>query len=75
MCHSGDKPELRWPEAAQELRHMGFSSTLEYVEAAARAVLLETGLLPHINAGVMSQEWMSRLKVGVTAWLTGWVWW
>jgi FO synthase len=59
----GDKPELRWQEAADELASMGFTSTLEYVEAAARAVLLETGLLPHINAGVMSEEWMRRLKV------------
>jgi hypothetical protein len=48
---AGDKPELLFPEAAAELAAMGFSSTLEYVEAAAGAVLRETGLLPHINAG------------------------
>ncbi len=41
---------------------MGYSSTLEYVEAAARKVLEETGLLPHINAGVMNEEWLRRLK-------------
>lgn len=55
----GDKPELRWPQAAQELRDMGFASTLDYVYAAAGRVLAETGLLPHINAGVMgvSKRW------------------
>jgi hypothetical protein len=128
----GDKPEERWPEAAAELRAMGYSSTLEYVERVAevrpamcagagaiephkqqsatsaaswsaptapcasqatsgrpaaqrvhstaavtdvrlekplsrvhdalQAVMHETGLLPHINAGVMSEEWCRRLK-------------
>ena len=48
---SGDKPELLYPEAAAELAAMGYGSTLEYVAAAAAAVMRETGLLPHINAG------------------------
>jgi hypothetical protein len=43
-CASGDKPELRWREASDELRAMGYSSTLEYVEAAAGAVLRHTGV-------------------------------
>ncbi|GLI66925.1 hypothetical protein VaNZ11_010964 [Volvox africanus] len=58
----GDKPEDRWPEAASELMDMGFGSTIEYVEAAAKAILRETGLLPHINAGVMSELDLRKLK-------------
>jgi FO synthase len=48
---AGDKPELLYPEAATELAAMGHASTLNYVAAAAAAVLRDTGLLPHINAG------------------------
>lgn len=58
----GDKPELRWPEAALELQSLGFISTLDYVHHAAHQVHLHTGLLPHINAGVMGQEDLSRLR-------------
>ncbi|GIM14372.1 hypothetical protein Vretimale_17321 [Volvox reticuliferus] len=58
----GDKPEDRWPEAASELMEMGFGSTLEYVEAVAKAILQETGLLPHINAGIMSELELRKLK-------------
>lgn len=57
---TGDKPELLYPEAAAELAGMGFSSTLDYVEAAAAAVLQQTGLIPHINAGVMDQQQLQR---------------
>lgn len=57
---AGDKPELRWPEAAAELASLGYSSTLQYVEAAAAAVLRETGLVPHVNAGVMGEEELRR---------------
>src|SRR4249919_2019619 len=45
----GDKPELRYRAAREELAAMGFASTLEYLAAAARAVLEETTLLPHLN--------------------------
>jgi FO synthase len=58
----GDRPELRWRQAAQWLEESGYSSTLEYVRAMAVRVLEETGLLPHLNPGVMSWEEMSRLK-------------
>ncbi len=58
----GDKPELLYPEASAQLQHMGYTSTLEYVEAAARAVLHTTGMLPHINAGVMELAWLQRLR-------------
>lgn len=59
-CPAGDKPELVYPQAAAELSAMGLSSTLEYVEAAAAAVLQQTGLIPHINAGVMDQQQLQR---------------
>ncbi|KAG2425571.1 hypothetical protein HXX76_013614 [Chlamydomonas incerta] len=59
----GDRPELAWPgPAGGELAGMGYGSTLEYVEAAAEAVYRRTGLLPHINAGVMTEAELSRLK-------------
>ena len=50
---TGDKPEQLYPEARQELRALGYESTLEYAADAAGTVMRETGLLPHINAGTM----------------------
>ncbi|MGA9746186.1 MAG: bifunctional FO biosynthesis protein CofGH [Nocardioides sp.] len=58
----GDRPEARWPEAAAWLAARGYDSTLDYVRAMAVRVLEETGLLPHVNPGVMSWEELSRLK-------------
>jgi len=58
----GDRPETRWPEARQWLDERGYDSTLDYVRAMAIRVLEETGLLPHLNPGVMSWSEMSRLK-------------
>lgn len=58
----GDRPEDRWEEAKQWLEERGYSSTLEYLRACAINVLEETGLLPHLNPGVMSFEEMSRLR-------------
>ena len=58
----GDKPELRFRAARDELAGMGFATTLEYLEHAARTVLEETGLLPHLNPGVMSREELARLR-------------
>lgn len=58
----GDRPEARWPEARQWLEERGYDSTLSYVRAMAIRVLEETGLLPHLNPGVMSWSEMSRLK-------------
>src|SRR6187402_851937 len=60
-CHEalftlGDKPELRYRVARDELRALGFETTLEYLAAAADAVLSETGLLPHLNPGVMTPD-------------------
>ena len=58
----GDRPEDRWPEARAWLDEQGYDSTLAYVRALAVRVLEETGLLPHLNPGVMSWEEMNRLK-------------
>ena len=49
----GDKPELRYRVAADELAELGYGTTLAYLKAMAALVIRETGLLPHINAGVM----------------------
>src|SRR4051812_4284546 len=58
----GDRPEERWPEARQWLDEAGYGSTLDYVRAMAVLVLEETGLLPHLNPGVMSWSELNRLK-------------
>ncbi|MGW4461086.1 bifunctional FO biosynthesis protein CofGH [Micromonospora sp. NPDC004704] len=58
----GDRPEERWPAARQWLDERGYDSTLDYVRACAVAVLEETGLLPHLNPGVLSWAELQRLK-------------
>ncbi|MFF5991503.1 bifunctional FO biosynthesis protein CofGH [Prauserella flavalba] len=58
----GDRPEDRWPEARRWLDERGYDSTVDYVRACAIAVLEETGLLPHLNPGVLSWEELQRLK-------------
>ncbi|MBO0850166.1 MAG: 7,8-didemethyl-8-hydroxy-5-deazariboflavin synthase CofG, partial [Pseudonocardia sp.] len=58
----GDRPEDRWPAARAWLEERGYDSTLDYVRASAIAVLEETGLLPHLNPGVLSWAELSRLK-------------
>src|SRR2546423_5551873 len=58
----GDRPEERYPVARDWLEERGYRSTLEYVRAVAISVIEETGLLPHLNPGVMSWEEMARLK-------------
>jgi 7,8-didemethyl-8-hydroxy-5-deazariboflavin synthase CofG subunit len=57
----GDKPELLFPEMRDTLRDLGYSSTLQYLEAMCELVLRETSLLPHPNPGLMSAEWIRRL--------------
>jgi FO synthase len=58
----GDRPEARWPQAAQWLAERGYESTVDYLRACAIAVLEETGLLPHLNPGVLSWQELHRLK-------------
>ena len=58
----GDRPEARWPQAREWLDERGYDSTLSYLRAMAIRVLEETGLLPHLNPGVMSWTELSQLK-------------
>jgi FO synthase len=58
----GDRPEDRWPQARQWLDEHGYSSTVDYLRASAIAVLEETGLLPHLNPGVLSWADLHRLR-------------
>ncbi|WP_218511910.1 7,8-didemethyl-8-hydroxy-5-deazariboflavin synthase CofG [Variovorax sp. dw_308] len=58
----GEKPELRYPEAARMLETLGYSSTLEYVVAMCDLVLKESTLIPHVNLGTMTRSEARRLK-------------
>ncbi|WP_279339742.1 bifunctional FO biosynthesis protein CofGH [Sphaerisporangium perillae] len=58
----GDRPEDRWHQAREWLDAHGYDDTLSYVRAMAIRVLEETGLLPHLNPGVMSWRDLQRLK-------------
>ena len=57
----GDKPEMMFPEIREALHHMGFRSTLHYLETICELVLQETTLLPHPNPGLLTPEWIERL--------------
>src|SRR6266513_309919 len=58
----GDRPEERYDAARKWLAERGYASTLDYLRAVAIRVIEETGLLPHLNPGVMSWEDMARLQ-------------
>ncbi|MFZ1307973.1 MAG: 5-amino-6-(D-ribitylamino)uracil--L-tyrosine 4-hydroxyphenyl transferase CofH [Candidatus Microthrix parvicella] len=66
-CHEalftlGERPELRYPAARAWLDANGYESTVHYVVDAANAVLEETGLLPHANAGALFPEELLALR-------------
>jgi FO synthase len=66
-CHEalftlGEAPEDRYPVAAEWLAANGYASTIDYLVATARAVLEETGLLPHANAGALPREQFAALR-------------
>ncbi|MGB3035097.1 5-amino-6-(D-ribitylamino)uracil--L-tyrosine 4-hydroxyphenyl transferase CofH [Candidatus Microthrix sp.] len=66
-CHEalftlGERPELRYPAARDWLDTNGYESTVHYVVDAANAVLEETGLLPHANAGALFPEELLALR-------------
>ncbi len=52
----GDKPELRYRAARGELEELGYNSTLHYLKAMAELVFDETGLIPHLNPGVLTKD-------------------
>jgi FO synthase len=58
----GDKPELRYAVARKALAEFGFRTTVEYLAFLCDSVLRETGLLPHVNAGLMSEEEIAELR-------------
>ena len=58
----GDKPELRYRQARDELAAMGYPTTLAYLEDVARAVFRETGLLPHLNPGLLEADELAALR-------------
>jgi FO synthase len=66
-CHEalftlGDKPELRYAAARDALARLGYATTLSYLAEMAGLVLRETGLLPHLNPGVMTRADIDRLR-------------
>jgi FO synthase len=66
-CHEalftlGDKPELRYRAAREELAELGCETTLEYLARMCELVLAETGLLPHVNPGVMTRADLELLR-------------
>jgi FO synthase len=58
----GDKPELRYRVAREELARLGCETTVEYLARCAKLVLEETGLLPHTNPGVLAREELALLR-------------
>jgi FO synthase len=58
----GDKPELRYRKAREELARLGHDSTLSYLGSMAALVLRETSLLPHVNPGVMTADEIVGLR-------------
>ena len=58
----GDRPEERYPSAREWLEARGYASTIEYLRAMAILVIEETGLLPHLNPGLLSWAELASLK-------------
>src|SRR3954463_406181 len=66
-CHEalftlGERPELRYPAAAEWLSANGYGSTVEYLVAMCQLVVEETGLLPHANAGALYEDELAALR-------------
>jgi FO synthase len=58
----GDKPEMRYRVAREELAVLGHGTTIEYLAEAAETVLDKTGLLPHVNPGVLEEADLRLLR-------------
>jgi len=58
----GDKPELRYQGARDALAALGYARTIDYLAALCEAVRRDTGLLPHVNAGVMEEADIATLR-------------
>ncbi|MFY0610280.1 MAG: 5-amino-6-(D-ribitylamino)uracil--L-tyrosine 4-hydroxyphenyl transferase CofH [Hyphomicrobiaceae bacterium] len=58
----GDKPEMRYRAAREELSQLGFETTLDYLAHVSGLVLRKTGLLPHVNPGIMTPDEIAMLR-------------
>ena len=58
----GDKPELRYPSAREQLRRFGHTTTVAYLASVCELVIRETSLLPHVNPGVLSRAGIAMLR-------------
>jgi FO synthase len=58
----GDKPELRYRAAREALAALGYSTTIEYLREMCALVVKETGLLPHVNPGIMTRDEIASLR-------------
>jgi len=58
----GEKPELRYEKAREELKKLGFSTMVGYLKFVCQMILRESTLLPHVNAGTLSEDEISSLK-------------
>ena len=58
----GDRPERRYRVARDELRAMGFETTVQYLAHLAGRVMRETGLIPHVNPGVLGRDELALLR-------------
>jgi FO synthase len=58
----GDRPEARFESHRRALRRFGHDSTQSYLRAMCRAVLEQTGLLPHPNAGILGRRELEELR-------------
>ena len=58
----GDKPERRYAAAREELARLGHTTTISYLAEAARTVFDRTGLLPHVNPGVLDASEIAALR-------------
>ena len=58
----GDKPELRYRSARESLDRLGHESTVSYLAEVAGLVFDETGLLPHVNPGLLDANQLAALR-------------
>ena len=58
----GDKPEARYRVARKALDDLGYATTVAYLQAMAKLVFEETGLLPHLNPGVLTPTDIAGLR-------------
>lgn len=58
----GEKPEMRYPQAANRLALLGYDRMTDYLKDMCELTLSETSLIPHINAGTLSEAEILKLR-------------